>query len=439
MCENRNQQTEKQKIFLVGIGMGTAVSLTGQAGEAIARCDYLIGARRMLDLLRETGNPQEPVESGTAREREYAEAYVTEEILSLIRQQRERRCIGVLLSGDTGFYSGAKKLARRLEEAPDLYDVEVIPGISSVSYLAARLCTSWEDAAIVSLHGREAGFIRTVLCSRKTFLLLGGKDAGSRMLQKLKYYGIDDVTVTVGSRLSYPDEKILSGHPSELSGEDVEGLRTVLIENPRPENRATPHIRDEEFVRGKVPMTKEEVRAVSIARLNLTGDGVVYDIGAGTGSVSVEAACCSDRIRVYAVEKNERALELLEQNRKKFRADGIRIVGGQAPEVLDDLEPPTHVFIGGSGGRLREILKAVIRKNPRVRIVINAISMETIKEVMDAAQEGLLPHMEITQLCVSRSRELAGYHMMTGLNPVYIISAGGEEPETDADQDCGRR
>lgn len=262
MCENRNQQTEKQKIFLVGIGMGTAVSLTGQAGEAIARCDYLIGARRMLDLLRETGNPQEPVESGTAKEREYAEAYVTEEILSLIRQQRDRRCIGVLLSGDTGFYSGAKKLARRLEEAPDLYDVEVIPGISSVSYLAARLCTSWEDAAIVSLHGREAGFIRTVFCSRKTFLLLGGKDAGSRMLQKLKYYGIDDVTVTVGSRLSYPDEKILSGHPSELSGEDVEGLCTVLIENPRPENRATPHIRDEEFVRGKVPMTKEEVRAV---------------------------------------------------------------------------------------------------------------------------------------------------------------------------------
>ena len=84
---------------------------------------------------------------------------MTEEILSLIRQQREQRCIGVLLSGDTGFYSGAKKLARRLEEAPDLYDVEVIPGISSVSYLAARLCTSWEDAAIVSLHGREAGFI----------------------------------------------------------------------------------------------------------------------------------------------------------------------------------------------------------------------------------------------------------------------------------------
>lgn len=442
MCENRNQQTEKKKIFLVGIGMGTAASLTGQAKAALERCDYLIGARRMLETFREMRkirqNPDKPGESGTEEEPEYAEAYVTEEIVSLIQEQKKRQCIGVLFSGDTGFYSGAGKLAQRLAEFPGLYDVEVIPGISSVCYLAARLQTAWEDASIVSLHGREENFIQTVSRSARTFLLLGGKDTGSRMLQKLREYGLDDVTVRAGSRLSYPDEKIISGRPSELSDKDVEGLCTALIENPRPENRGEPHIRDDAFIRGKVPMTKEEVRAVSLARLNLTGDAVVYDVGAGTGSVSVEAARCSDRIRVYAVEKNPRALELLAQNRRKFRADGIRIIEGQAPEALDDLEPPTHVFIGGSGGRLQEILKAVIRKNPRVRIVINAISMETIKEVMDAGQEGLLPHMEIIQMCVSRSRELAGYHMMTGLNPVHIISAGGEEPEADSDQDRGR-
>ena len=428
MCENRNQQTEKQKIILVGIGMGTAASLTGQAKAALERCDYLIGARRMLETFRKMRkirqNPDKPGESGTAEEPEYTEAYVTETIVSLIRNHPKRQRIGVLFSGDTGFYSGAGKLAQRLAEFPGLYDVEVIPGISSVCYLAARLQTAWEDAAIVSLHGREENFIQTVSRSPRTFLLLGGKDAGSRMLQKLREYGLDDVTVRAGSRLSYPDEKIISGRPSELSDKDVEDLCTALIENPRPENRGEPHIRDDAFIRGKVPMTKEEVRALSLARLNL--------------SVSVEAARCSDRIRVYAVEKNPQALELLEQNRRKFRADGIRIIEGQAPEALDDLEPPTHVFIGGSGGRLQEILKAVIRKNPRVRIAINAISMETIKEVMDAGQEGLLPHMEITQLCVSRSRELAGYHMMTGLNPVYIISAGGEEPETDSDQDRGR-
>ena len=443
MCENRNQETEKQKIYLVGIGMGAAASMTGRAAAAIERCDYLIGARRMLETFRETRrirqNPEKPGKSGTAKEPEYAEAYVAEEIVSLIQEQKKRQCIGVLFSGDTGFYSGAGKLAQRLAEFPGLYDVEVIPGISSVSYLAARLQTAWEDASIVSLHGREENFIQTVSRSSRTFLLLGGKDAGSRMLQKLLEYGLDDVTVRAGSSLSYPDEKIISGRPSELSDKDVEGLCTALIENPRPDKWGEPHVRDEVFIRGKVPMTKEEVRSVSLARLNLTGDAVVYDVGAGTGSVSVEAARCGDRIRVYAVEKNPRALELLWQNRRKFRADGIRIIEGQAPDALDDLEEPTHVFIGGSGGRLQEILRAVICKNPRVRIVINAISLETIKEVMDAAKEGLLPHMEVTQLCVSRSGELAGYHMMTGMNPVYIISAGGEEPAADSDPDRDRR
>ncbi len=442
MCENRNQETEKQKIYLVGIGMGAAASMTGRAAAAIERCDYLIGARRMLETFRETRrirqNPEKPGKSGTAKEPEYAEAYVAEEIVSLIQEQKKRQCIGILFSGDTGFYSGAGKLAQRLAEFPGLYDVEVIPGISSVSYLAARLQTVWEDASIVSLHGREENFIQTVSRSSRTFLLLGGKDAGSRMLQKLLEYGLDDVTVRAGSSLSYPDEKIISGRPSELSDKDVEGLCTALIENPRPDKWGEPHVRDEVFIRGKVPMTKEEVRSVSLARLNLTGDAVVYDVGAGTGSVSVEAARCGDRIRVYAVEKNPRALELLWQNRRKFRADGIRIIEGQAPDALDDLEEPTHVFIGGSGGRLQEILRAVICKNPRVRIVINAISLETIKEVMDAAKEGLLPHMEVTQLCVSRSGELAGYHMMTGMNPVYIISAGGEEPAADSDPDRDR-
>ena len=141
------------------------------------------------------------------------------------------------LSGDTGFYSGAKKLEQLLSEASGQYDMEVIPGICSVSYLAARLQTTWEDASTVSLHGREENFIQTVSRSRKTFLLLGGKDAGSRMLRKLREYGLDDVTVSVGSRLSCSNEKIISGRPAELREEDVEGLCTALIENPRPEIR----------------------------------------------------------------------------------------------------------------------------------------------------------------------------------------------------------
>lgn len=439
MCE------KEQRISLVGIGMGTEDGVTVRVQQIIRSCDCLIGAQRMLDCAqRICAQAVENADTGKVREMQKTPGqkavlveYRPAEIISYIEGHPEFRHITVLLSGDTGFYSGAKRLAAQLAEQfrdnapgePLKCRIELAPGISSVAYLAARLGTSWEDAALVSLHGKDEDFIQTVDRNRKTILLLGGGQSGEKVLGRLKEYGMDHVTVHAGSRLSYEDERIVSGKPSELSEKDLAGLCTVLIENPFPERGASPHVRDGEFIRGRVPMTKEEVRAVSIARLQLTEDAVVWDVGAGTGSVSVEAARSGDRIRVYAVEKNPEALELIRENRKKFRADGIRIVPGEAPGVLETLEAPTHVFIGGSSGNLQEILSCVLEKNENARIVVNAISLETMKEVMEAAESGTLKSPEITQLTVSRSRELGRYHMMTGQNPVYIVSAGGTADE----------
>lgn len=409
---------QKQNIFLIGIGPGDRNAMTGEALEAIRLCECLIGAARMLEAVRED-NDQD-----TGRE-EFCE-YRTDQILSFVREHPDYKNIGVLLSGDTGFYSGAALLEEKLSVQAERYEVKRIPGIASVLYFAARLGVTWEDASIVSLHGQDPCFIQTVNRSRKTFILLGGKDAGKRFLKKLSDYGMDHVTVWIGTRLSYPDETVISGHPGELNPDDAGGLCLAFVSNPQPDILTGPHLPDDLFIRGKVPMTKQEVRSVSIAQLELTRDAVLYDIGAGTGSVSVEAALSGDGIRVYAVEKKEEAVELLKQNRKKFRTDGIRIVEGEAPDALIGLEPPTHVFIGGSSGNLREILKVVRRKNPSVRIVLNAVSMETVKEAMEAVEEGLLPDARITQISASRARMIGRYHMMTGQNPVYIISSGKE-------------
>lgn len=421
----------EQKIFLVGIGMGTEEGVTVQAQRIIRASDCLIGARRMLECAERICADGGKEKAGT-RKPVLAE-YRPAEIVSYIEEHPEYRQIAVLLSGDTGFYSGAKQLAERFQElrgsAKRQCRIGMIPGISSAVYLAARLNTSWEDAALVSLHGKDADFIQTVHRNRKTFLLLGGRQGGQTFRERLLEYGMEDVTLHAGRRLSYEDEQIVSGKPAQIAPEDLEGLCTVLIENSCPEKSACPHVRDEEFIRGKVPMTKEEVRAVSLARLQLTGDAVVWDVGAGTGSVSVEAARSGDRIRVYSVEKNPEAVELIRQNRKKFRTDGIRLVPGTAPDVLRQLEAPTHVFIGGSSGNLREILSCALEKNEEARIVINAVSLETVKEVMEAVESGLLRHPEITQLSAARSRELGRYHLMTGQNPVYIVSAGGTSGE----------
>ncbi len=410
MCEN------KQKISLVGIGMGTALTMTAQAEEAVRSADCLIGARRMLEAVRDLD---------TAAGKPALAEYRGEEILSYIRSHPEYREIAVLLSGDTGFHSGAKTLGGLLgSELPEC-ETQMIPGIASVVYLAARLNTSWEDAALVSLHGKDEDFIRTVSRNRKTFLLLGGRDAGTRALERLREYEMDEIMIHAGRRLSYPDERIVSGTIQQISEEDVDGLCVVLAENPSPDLSACCHVPDDAFIRGNVPMTKEEVRAVSIAELRLTKNAVVYDIGAGTGSVSVEAALSGTDIRVYAVEKNPEAVSLIGENRKKFRADGIRIISGEAPEALEGLEAPTHVFIGGSSGNLKEILKTVLDRSPEARIVVNAISLETVSEVMEAEKEGLLKDARITQIMASRARKLGRYHLMTGQNPVYIISAGG--------------
>jgi len=173
-------------------------------------------------------------------------------------------------------------------------------------------------------------------------------------------------------------------------------------------------------------MTKEEVRTVSIAKLKLTKNAVIYDVGAGTGSVSIEAALQGENLRVYAIEKNPDGAELIRKNMQKFRADQIQVIEGVAPEALEALEMPTHAFIGGSTGQLKEIIQCIKKKNPDVRIVINAISLETVKEAMEAMEEGLLADPEIIQLNVAKSKKLGRYHMMTGLNPIYIISDGGD-------------
>lgn len=403
------QESEKmeQQIYLIGIGMGNAALLTREERKIVAGCDRVIGAERMLEALAEYQKPT-------------FQCYQAEEIRAWIVSHPQDERIVIALSGDPGFYSGAKKLLGELKD----YPVTVCAGISSVSYLAAKLKVSWEDAALVSIHGRRQNYIQTIAFTAKTFLLLGGINCGQEICEKISYYGLQDVKFYIGKQLSYPQETVIEKCGSDLKPEDFDGLCTVLAVNQKPKRWIGRRIADEEWIRAQVPMTKEEVRTISIRKLDLTEDAVLYDIGAGTGSVAIEAALQSAKIRVYAMEKNPQAVELIRKNKQKFCADWVEVCEGAAPEVLAGLEAPTHVFVGGSGGRLKEILACVREKNPKAHVVINAVSLETLREVMEAAQEGLLLNPEIVQLSVAKARELGTYHMMTGQNPVYIISDG---------------
>ena len=416
---------KSQQIILAGIGMGSGDVITEEVRQLIEEADCLIGAERMITSAQKirsmNGLSMRQCERNNRNEGVFIKEYRTEEIVSYIKEHKEHSKIGILLSGDTGFYSGAKKLKERLTEVCS-DQIEIYSGISSLSYLASKVGVSWEDAKILSLHGKDMNFVQTIHRHSKTFLLLGGKDTGRHFYETLLEYGLGDVQVHAGCQMSYEEEKILSGKLYEMRAEDFEGLCAVLVENPSYCKAAGMHLKDEEFLRGKVPMTKSEVRSVSIAELELTEDAIVYDIGAGTGSVSVEMALRADQGQVFAVEKKDDAVALLYENKQRFAADNLEIIKGEAPEALKKLPVPTHAFIGGSSGNLKEIVALLLEKNRDVRIVINCITLETISEALEVLKEYDFADQEAVQLTASRSKEIGRYHLMMGENPIYIIT-----------------
>lgn len=217
-----------------------------------------------------------------------------------------------------------------------------------------------------------------------------------------------------------------------------EGLYTCLIQNQGISGEKknsdpkflTHGLPDDAFCRDKVPMTKEEVREAAICKMHLTPDAVVYDIGSGTGSIAVEMARLSDNLTVYAIERKQEAVALIEKNCTKYGLANVKVICGEAPGALTGLPVPTHAFIGGSNGSLKEILTDLYRKNPHMRVVVTAITLETVGVVSSILNEFPVEQEEIIQMSVSRAKKAGRYHLMQAENPVFILSfyfAGGTE------------
>ena len=412
--ENEKEQPEAEtaRASLIGIGMGVPENMTGEALEAFRQADCILGSGRMLDTFRDWGKP-------------LFDAYDPVKMLDYVQRHPGYRRIAVALSGDVGFYSGAKRLTAVFEKAG--IETRLIPGISSAAYFCSRLKISWEDVKLMSVHGRSQNLIAAVRRHFRTFTLLGGKDSVESLCEKLLEYGLGSVELYIGERLHYPEERITKGTPEELKERKFDGLCVALIENPAYRNGIPGCIPDEEFLRGEAPMTKCEVRGLSVEKLNLTEDSLVWDIGAGTGSVTVEMALRAFEGQVWAIEKKAAAAELIRENCRKFGTPNVQVIEGTAPEALADLPAPTHVFIGGSSGNLKEILKLLLEKNPGVRVVINAITLETVSEANACLKELPFTDVEIVQIQAAKAKHVGPYQMMMGQNPVYIFTARGRE------------
>lgn len=397
-------------ITLIGMGAGTPETLTVQSLAALQRADWIFGAKRLLEQLP----------AGCTEHRKAL--YKAEEILAWIAQTKAETPV-VLYSGDTGFYSGAVGLLEQLRIQGQ--EATILPGLSSVQLLAAALGRPWQDWKLASAHGCACDPVAACSAGQPVFFLTGGAETPDTLCAALVQAGLGKTAVTVGEDLGTAAQKITQGTAAEIAGQSFASLSVLLVEAVPGAIRRTPGLPDEAFLRGEVPMTKQEIRAAALAKLGVQPEETLWDVGAGTGSVSVELALAAPRGRVYAVECEPDACTLIRKNREKFAAKNLILIEGRAPQALEALPAPDAVFIGGTKGGMAAVVDAVLAKNPHARICISAIALETLSAAIAAlTAQGL--SAEVTQIAVSRTRPAGRLHLLTANNPIFLIT--GERP-----------
>lgn len=393
-------------VTLIGMGSGQPENLTLQGLAALRQADLILGARRLLAVL-----PAGCTENCAA-------AYRPDEVAELLQTSGAENAV-LVYSGDTGFYSGASSMMEKLEALG--VRARVLPGLSSIQLLAAALGRPWQGWNLVSAHGRTCDPVAECMQGRPTFFLTGGSEDPATLCAQLTAEGFGEVQGVVGQCLGTPEEKLFRGSVKELAAGRFNSLSVLLVEAVEGLPRRAPGLPDEAFERGDVPMTKQEVRAAVLAKLAVRPEDILWDVGAGTGSVSVELALAAPRGRVYAVECRPEGCALIKANREKFRTRNLVLVEGLAPAALSDLPAPDAVFIGGSKGSLAAIVDAALDKNPDARICVSAIALETLSAAV-AALTAKGRTVQVSQIAVSRAKAVGGLHLMMAQNPIYLIT-----------------
>ena len=409
-----------RKVTIIGAGPGNPDLLSRAALDAIDIADVVIGAHRALAGI--------DVPPDVVR----CELVKTADIVAALTDAASWQRAVVVMTGDVGLFSGARRLVEALSGDARV-DVRIIPGISSASYLAARLARPWQDWRFASAHGVACDIVAEAERAGELFLVTSGGEDPSRLSGELVQAGFGDARVTVAERLSYPDERITCATASEIAGQTFDDLNVMLIEFAggagSPANSRWPYassgIPDELFIRGDVPMTKQEVRAVALAKLRLTATDTVWDVGAGTGSVSIEAALVARAGSVWAVERNVAGVRLIRENADAFGCGNVHAVPGVAPEALAKLPVPDAVFVGGSAGELPFIVEAALEKNSQVRLCVPCVTVETLTEACALLSGSRFKGFEACQVSAARAETVGSHHLMKAQNPVFLVSARG--------------
>ena len=404
------------KLTIIGIGPGSEGYVMPAARDCMRRSHTVIAAKRILPMLEavcdQTSADFVPM------------GKIKDTFLQIDQLLKEGKDTALAVSGDSLMYS----LYRTIINDPisSGWEMEILPGIGSLQMLGAAFGETMEDAHIISVHGRSRtpGSIALAVTENPKVFFLCSKEQGPAWLASIMLdYGLHDVTVFAGASLSYEDELLVKGSPAEIVSKDFPSLCVAMIKNPAPRSVMRPcFLSDSDFERDKTPMTKEEIRVLILHKMKIHPDDVIWDIGAGTGSVSIECARQAPFGEVYAVERNEKAVSLIQKNKEKFGTGHLHIFYGDAAEEVKKLPVPDKVFIGGSGGKLSEILEVIAAFDKKVQVTVSAVTIETIAEAGEilAAYD---PDYDVIQATVGRGRKIGQYHIMDTNNPVMLFNA----------------
>lgn len=395
-----------RRILVVGVPPNGSEGLPPGVLKRIAEAEILCGGKRQLALFPGIGKEQWLLQKDLDR------------FVQQLREVDGERSIVVLASGDPLLFGIGAYLRKHFP--PDRF--EFVPHASAVQEAFARIGEPWEDAVIVSVHARPLEqAIVAVRMHRKVAVLTDETNTPARLAEALLAAGVPDCRVVVAEDLGLPTERVTDAPLTGIRQTRFSSLNVVLILQQEQSRTPLFGISDAGLAHRDGMITKQEVRAISLSRLSLTEESVVWDVGAGSGAISIEAARLAREGRVFAVERDPRQVEYLEENRRRWSCHNVSVVFGEAPGILSTLPEPDAVLIGGSGGKLTEVLnQSWSRLRTGGRLVANLVLVDHLTEAW-AWTRRVRVTPEVTLVQVSRGLPLSDSFRFEGATPVYIL------------------
>ena len=399
-------------IHVIGVGIEGPGCLSEASVSKLNAARLVVGSERHLSQL--SGIPETKMLSLKADLFKMVDA---------IKKKRKGDVV-VLASGDPNLFGITNYLMKHFDKA----DLTITPAVSSMQWCFAIAKETWEDAEIVSAHGRGMDeVVRAAMMRDKVGVFTDDKNSPDKVAAALIAGGVGDRRVFVCENLGAKEEKVSEGDLAETAAKKFSAMNVMLIKKvrsagaPAKVHSKTLGIPDFQLAHREGMITKSEVRAVALSKLRPERGSVMWDVGAGCGSVSIEAEGLLSPGKVFAVEKDQTQLAYLRKNITAFQATGVEPISGEAPEALKGLPDPDSVFIGGSSGLLLDILVYVdSRLRPGGRLVANVVTIENMQEIMGFFKDYGYAY-EITSASVARSKELSKKHFMVAGNPVNVI------------------